>query len=198
MIEGVIEGVSEEVSGAVRLRVGVLTVSDAASRGEREDRSGPALVAWADEAGHDVARRAVVPDEPIEITRTLLDWVDGGAVDVAITTGGTGFGPRDRTPEAVAPILERTADAVSAAIARAGAEKTPFAPLARVTVGSRGRAVVACLPGSTGAVRDGIAVLGPLIPHLVELLARDTASHPAPPAATAPPTSAPPPTSDES
>ena len=152
------------------LRVGVLTVSDAGSRGEREDRSGPALASWAEEAGHSVVRTRIVPDEPIEVTRTLLDWIDGGHVDVALTTGGTGFGPRDRTPEAVAPLLDRTADAVAAAIARAGAESTPFAPLARVTVGTRGTAVVACLPGSTGGVKDGIAVLGPLLPHLSELL----------------------------
>jgi len=150
-----------------------------------------------------------VPDEPIEITRTLLAWIDGtgseratddrptdarstdadssdahsgdprtGSADVVITTGGTGFGPRDRTPEAVAPLLDRTADAVAAAIARAGEEQTPFAPLARVTVGTRGRTVVCCLPGSTGAVRDGLGVLGPLLPHLVELLAGRTGSHP--------------------
>ncbi len=166
------------------LRVGVLTVSDAGSRGEREDRSGPLLVAWAETAGHAVARTSVVPDEPIEITRTLLDWIDGGHVDVAVTTGGTGFGPRDRTPEAVAPLLDRTADQVSAAIARAGTESTPFAPLARVTVGTRGRTVIACLPGSTGGVKDGIAVLGPLLPHLVELL-RGRTAHDAPFTATA-------------
>jgi molybdenum cofactor synthesis domain-containing protein len=153
----------------------VLTVSDAGSRGEREDRSGPALRSWAEGAGHEVARARMVPDEPIEITRALLDWIDRDQVDVAITTGGTGFGPRDRTPEAVAPLLDRTADAVAAAIARAGAETTPFAPLARVTVGSRGRAVIACLPGSTGGVRDAMQVLGPLLPHLVELLNGDTA-----------------------
>lgn len=165
----------EDPGETLMLRIGVLTVSDAASRGEREDRSGPALVSWAGEAGHEVARTAIVPDEPIEITRTLLRWIDGDHVDVALTTGGTGFGPRDRTPEAVAPLLDRTADQVAAAIARAGEDSTPFAPLARVTVGSRGHAVIACLPGSPGGVRDGIAVLGPLLPHLVELLRGDTA-----------------------
>lgn len=163
------------------LRVGVLTVSDTASRGEREDRSGPAIAAWAHEAGHLVTQSAVVPDEPIEITRALLGWIDGDEVDVAITTGGTGFGPRDRTPEAVAPLLERSADAVAQAIARAGAASTPFASLARVTVGTRATAVIACLPGSPAAVRDGLEVLGPLLPHLHDLLRGATSTHPTPP-----------------
>ena len=166
---------SAAASSTNGLRVGVLTVSDAGSRGEREDRSGPALASWAEGAGHEVTQTDLVPDEPIEITRTLLGWIDEDLVDVAITSGGTGFGPRDRTPEAVAPLLDRRADAVASAVARAGESSTPFAPLARITVGSRGRAVIACLPGSTGAVKDGIEVLGPLLPHLVQLLRGDTA-----------------------
>lgn len=160
------------------LRVGVLTVSDAASRGEREDRSGPAIEAWAREAGHEVVRSAVVADEPIDITRALLEWVDREEVEVAVTTGGTGFGPRDRTPDAVAPLLERRSEALAAAVARAGVESTPWAPLSRVTVGTRGGSVIVCLPGSTGGVRDGLAVLGDLLPHLVELLKGRTGSHP--------------------
>lgn len=160
------------------LRIGILTVSDGCAAGERDDRSGPAIARWAKESGHEVAVQEVVADEPIEITRTLLRWIDGDAHDAVITTGGTGFGPRDRTPEAVAPLLERRAPAVSEAIARAGLEATPFAPLARVTVGTRGSTIVACLPGSTGGVKDGLAVLGPLLPHWSAILGGATASHP--------------------
>lgn len=164
----------------MKLRVGVLTVSDRCSRGESEDRSGPTIATWAEEAGHTVVCHAIVSDEPIEITRTLLEWIDSRSVDVAITTGGTGFAPRDRTPDAVEPILERRARGIEQAITRAGLAVTPNAPLARVTVGSRAEAMVACLPGSTGGVRDGLSVLGPLLPHLVGHLVGDTDAHPEP------------------
>ena len=163
------------------MRLGILTVSDACSAGEREDRSGALLVEWAEREGFEVARRAVVPDEAITITRTLLEWADGGAVDAIFTTGGTGFGPRDVPPEATRPLLDREATGLAERVRRHGESATPFAPLSRGLIGARAGVFIANLPGSPGGVRDGIAVLGSLVAHAVALLAGERPSH-APPA----------------
>ena len=152
------------------LRVGVLTVSDGCHAGVREDVSGARIAEWAEGAGHAVALRSTVPDEAIEITRTLLSWADGGEVDLILTTGGTGFGPRDVTPEATRPVLDRAAEGVAEAIRRLGAENTPFASISRGLVGARGTVLIANVPGSPGGVKDGLAILGPLAPHVHDLL----------------------------
>lgn len=157
--------------------MGVLTVSDGCAAGVREDVSGALLEGWVRDRGHAVAERAVVPDDALTITRHLLSWSDSGRVDAIFTTGGTGFGPRDVTPEATAPVLDREATGLAEAIRRRGQEVTPLAPLSRGRTGSRGSVFIANLPGSPGGVKDGLVVLGPLVPHVVELLAGADSPH---------------------
>ncbi|HVP71721.1 MAG TPA: molybdopterin-binding protein, partial [Gemmatimonadaceae bacterium] len=91
------------------LRVAVLTISDAGARGERADKSGDAIAEWARAHGHTLASRALVPDESVAIVRALIDWCDGDAADLVLTTGGTGLAPRDRAPEATRTVIERDA-----------------------------------------------------------------------------------------
>jgi molybdenum cofactor synthesis domain-containing protein len=167
--------VSTDASGSVR--VGILTVSDACSRGERTDASGQVLEDWCREHGHKLMFREVAPDQTDAIVPILLRWADRGEVDVIFTTGGTGFGPRDVTPEATLAVLDRTAPGLTEVLRRRGEAATPYAPLSRGLAGSRGRVFLANLPGSPGGVRDGLSVLGPLIGHLAGLLGDSETPH---------------------
>lgn len=135
------------------------------------------MVEWCDERGYPVRRRAVVADDTESIAARLAAWADGGEVDAVLTTGGTGFAPRDVTPEATRSVLDREAPGVAEAFRRAGVETTPYAVLSRGVAGSRGHVFIANLPGSPGGVRDGLDVLDPILEHLVELLRGDDPEH---------------------
>jgi len=151
------------------MKIGILTVSDKGARGEREDRSGPAIREIMEAAGGEVVRARIVPDEQDEIRAALVEWSDEG-LDLVLTTGGTGFSPRDRTPEATKAVIERETPGIPEAMRRAGMEKTPTAMLSRAAAGIRKRTLIVNLPGSERAVRESLAVLLPALPHGVEVL----------------------------
>lgn len=157
--------------------MGILTISDACSRGERLDASGQVLEDWCLDEGHELVFRDTVQDQTEAIVPILLRWADGGAVDAIFTTGGTGFGPRDVTPEATEAVLDRKAPGLAEAVRRRGESATPYASLSRGLAGSRGDVFLANLPGSPGGVRDGMGVLGPMIRHLVGLLKESSTPH---------------------
>jgi molybdopterin adenylyltransferase len=152
----------------------VLTVSDGVSAGEREDASGDLLAEALGADGWEVVRQ-VVPDDRSEIVAALRELA--GSSGLVLTTGGTGFGPRDITPEATAEVLERGAPGIAEAIRADAVAKTPHGMLSRGIAGVVGATLVVNLPGSPGACRDGWAVLAPAVGHAVELLAAETTEH---------------------
>jgi len=156
------------------VRAAVLTVSDGVSAGEREDGSGDLLADLLAADGYEVERR-VVPDDADVIADALAELSE--EAQLVLSTGGTGLGPRDVTPEATRGVIERDAPGISEALRADSIAKTPHGLLSRGVAGVRGRALIVNLPGSTGGCRDGFAVLQPALRHALELLAGEASAH---------------------
>jgi molybdopterin adenylyltransferase len=156
------------------MKTAVLTVSDGVSAGEREDRSGDLLAELLAAEGYEVERR-VVPDDREAIADAIVELAEEASL--VLTTGGTGLGPRDVTPEASAEVIDRPAPGIAEAIRADSIAKTPHGLLSRGIAGVRDRTLVVNLPGSPGGCRDGFAVLQPALRHALELLAGEQTAH---------------------
>lgn len=159
------------------VRLAILTISDAGSRGERKDLSGDLIAEWVDAGEWTRVERTLVPDEVAEISAVIKRWADTDAADLVITTGGTGLSPRDVTPEATRAVLEREAPGIPEAMRAASYPRLPQAALSRAVAGTRGRTLIVNLPGSPNGVRDGLAVLEGFIGHAVEIVRGERTEH---------------------
>ncbi|MEX0788176.1 MAG: MogA/MoaB family molybdenum cofactor biosynthesis protein [Anaerolineales bacterium] len=155
------------------VRCAVLTISDRAAAGQREDVSGPALVKEIHALAWELVGAETVSDERAGIERVLKAWADAGSVDVILTTGGTGFAVRDQTPEATQAVIERPAPGLAEAIRAASLRENPHSMLSRGTAGIRGRTLIVNLPGNPRGARQSFEIIRPALPHAVDLLRGD-------------------------
>ena len=152
------------------MRIAILTISDKGSRGDREDLSGAAIAEWVVRMRSEVAAHDIVPDDPREISSKLKEYADNLGADLVLTTGGTGFSPRDNTPEATAAVIEKLAPGIAEAIRSEGLKSTPLAMLSRGLAGIRRKTLIVNLPGSRRGVVESLVAVEPVIEHAVEIL----------------------------
>jgi molybdopterin adenylyltransferase len=158
------------------IRFAILTLSDRSARGERPDASGPALVELIHAQGWSVVEQSLLPDEESTIRALLSSWADSGKMDIVLTTGGTGFSPRDVTPEATRAVIDREAPGLAEAMRAASLRITPHAMLSRVVTGIRGKTLIINLPGSPKGAVENLQVVLPVLSHAVQLLREDPGS----------------------
>lgn len=157
--------------------VGILTISDTASRGGREDLSGQAIREMSATIGGEVAAYRIVPDEVDQIAQCLREWSDDRALDLILTTGGTGLSPRDLTPEATRSVLTREVPGIAEAMRLEGLKHTPRAMLSRAVAGVRGHTLIVNLPGSPKGVRESLGAVLDVLPHALEILQARPTDH---------------------
>jgi len=159
------------------LNFGILTISDKGWRGQRYDESGKTIRDRLSSLDSRIVKYEVIPDEKDVIASKLTEWTDEGNVDVIITTGGTGLGPRDVTPEATLAVVDRIVPGLTETMRAETFSKTPFAILSRAVAGIRGRCLIVNLPGSPKAVWECLEVVLPVIPHAVEIIKGEVTEH---------------------
>jgi molybdenum cofactor synthesis domain-containing protein len=164
--------------GVGMFNLGVLTISDQGSQGRRQDKSGDVIRETMSDCH--IVRYEIVPDEADVIAGKLSEWADGGGVDAILTSGGTGLGPRDVTPEATASVIDKTVPGFAEAMRARTLEITPFAMLSRAAAGVRGKCLIINLPGSPKAVQECLEVILPAIPHAVDIIKGKITEHTAP------------------
>ena len=157
--------------------VGILTISDKGSQGQRQDRSGDVIRECLSQSESSIIKYDIVPDECEVIAGRLAEWADEGGIDVILTTGGTGLSQRDVTPEATLSVIDKSVPGFAEAMRSKSLEKTPMAVLSRATAGVRGKCLIINLPGSPKAVRECLEAVLPAIPHAVEIIKGEVTEH---------------------
>jgi molybdopterin adenylyltransferase len=170
----------DELEPIKLITVGVLIASDKGARGERQDKCGDLIGSMVRQISGEVIQQAILPDEEEVLRDKLLEWADDWKLDLILTSGGTGLGPRDVTPEATRAVIEREAPGISEAMRLAGLKSTPRAMLSRALAGTRGETLIINLPGSPRGVEESLGAILQVLPHAIEIVkgeGADCASH---------------------